>query len=57
MSILLLLGLVFLFLYLLPFRGKRGRTKYLLSGAVVLLFAALLVLLIVGVLPWKFGSN
>lgn len=55
MSLLLLLGLVVLFVYLLPLRGQGRRGKYVPSGAVALVFVALLVLLVLGVLPWNLG--
>ena len=56
MGILVLFGLLVLLLYLLPLR--RHRTGgYAPSVLVALLFVALLVLLIVGVLPWDLGTG
>jgi len=56
MGIVVLFGLLILLLYLLPLR--RHRTGgYGPSVLVGVLFATLLVLLIVGVLPWDLGTG
>ena len=56
LGILVLFGLLVLLLYLLP--ARRHRTgSYAPSVLVALLFAALLTLLIVGVLPWDLGTG
>lgn len=51
MIVLLLLGFVVLFIYLLPIRKKGGRWDYAPSGLVGMLFATLLTLLILGLIP------
>jgi len=56
-GIILLLGLLVLFLYLLPFREKVRTKSYAPSAVVGVLFAALVVLLASGLLPWRFATT
>ena len=56
MGIVVLFGLLILLLYLLPLR-RHPTGGYGPSVLVGVLFATLLVLLIVGVLPWDLGTG
>ena len=57
MGITLLLVLLVLFLYLLPFREKTRTRSYAPSAVVGVLFVALLVLLVSGLLSWEFATG
>ena len=56
MGIVLLLILLGLCVYLLPFRAGADTRSYVPSAVAGALFAALLALFATGVLPWRFAT-